>query len=479
MEPLENLRKARLKKLESLKKLGVDPFPAKTTKKHKVADCLKSLGKNVETAGRIMALRTHGGLTFADLTDETGKIQLLFSKDKLRPTSYSLLTYLDIGDFLEVSGKVGKTQAGEVTIFVEDFKILAKSIRPLPSKWYGLKDVEERFRKRYLDLIFNPEIKNIFILKTKFWENVRNYLKGAGFLEVETPALEQIPGGADAAPFVTHHAALDLDLYLRISLELHLKRLIVAGFEKIFELGRVFRNEGIDAEHLQDYTQMEFYWAFADYWDLMDFIRNFYKTVIKQTFGTLKFKFEGTVVDWGKEWNKIDYFQIFKTETGLDLEKVTEKDLRGYAVKIGAQPPEFYGKGRLIDLIYKKKIRPKLIQPAFLVNHPVEISPLAKKLEKNPRKAQRFQVMAFGSELGNGFSELNDPIDQSQRFLEQQKLRAKGDEEAQMADWDFVEALEYGMPPTAGFGLSERLFAKLVGKPMREVVFFPTVRPKK
>ena len=478
MEPVENLRAIRLKKLAKLKKLGVDPYPAKAEKKHSVGQCLSSLGKKVATAGRIMAIRTHGGSTFADLVDQSGKIQIFLARDKLGPKPYTLVANLDVGDFLQVEGKIDKTQAGEITIFVDNFTILAKSIRPLPSKWYGLKDVEERFRRRYLDLIFNPEIKKIFVLKTKFWENIRNYLKEAGFLEVETPVLEAVPGGADAAPFITHHAALDVDLYLRISLELHLKRLIVAGFEKIFELGRVFRNEGIDAEHLQDYTQLEFYWAYADYWDLANFSEDFYKTVISQTFGTLKFKFDDTEIDWGKPWKRIDYFEIFATVTGLDLEKVSEDNLREYAVKIGLQPPKFYGKGRLIDLIYKKKIRPKLVQPAFLVNHPVDVSPLAKKLERNPRKVQRLQVMAFGSELGNGWSELNDPVDQRERFLEQAKLRKKGDEEAQMADWDFVESLEYGMPPTAGFGLSERLFAKLVGKPMREVVFFPILKPK-
>ncbi len=479
MEPLENLRRERLKKLKSLKKLGIDPFPAKATKKQTISDCRTSLNKSVTTAGRIMALRTHGGLAFADLVDDTGKIQLLFSKERLGDKNYQILEYLDIGDFLQAEGQVGKTQAGEVTIFVKDFKILAKSIRPLPSKWHGLKDVEERFRKRYLDLIFNPEIKKIFILKTKFWENVRNYLKVEDFIEVETPALEQVPGGADARPFITHHAALDLDLYLRISLELHLKRLVVAGFEKVFEIGRVFRNEGIDSEHLQDYTQLEFYWAYANYSDLEKFIRDFYRTVISKTFGTLKFKFDGVEIDWGAKWDKIDYFEVFKKETGLNLEKVTENQLREYAKKIGTAPPEFYGKGRLIDLIYKKKIRPKLAQPAFLINHPIEISPLAKKLENDQRKVQRLQVVGFGSELGNGWSEINDPVDQKERFEEQGKLRKAGDEEAQMADWDFIEALEYGMPPTAGFGLSERLFAKLVGKSMREVVFFPTVKPKK
>lgn len=476
MEPLENLRRVRLKKVAALRKKGIDPYPAKAAKKQTIAQCLKSLGKEVVTAGRIMAIRTHGGSTFADLVDETGKIQIFASKDKLGPKTYSLTPNLDVGDFVQVKGEVNKTQAGEITIFADNLVLLAKSVRPLPSKWYGLKDVEERFRRRYLDLIFNPEIKEIFVTKTKFWENVRSYLKKAGFLEVETPVLEAVPGGADARPFVTHHNTLDVDLYLRISLELHLKRLIVGGFEKVFEIGRVFRNEGIDAEHLQDYAQLEFYWAYADYGDLMDFVEDFFKTVIKQTFGTLKFKYQDTEVNWAMAWKKIDYFEIFAKVTGLDLAKATEGQLREYAVKIGAAPPKFYGKGRLIDLIYKKKIRPKLIQPSFLINHPVEISPLAKKLDD--KKVQRLQVLAFGSELGNGFSELNDPVDQKERFLEQTKLREEGDEEAQMTDYDFVEALEYGMPPTAGFGVSERLFAVLVGKPMREVVFFPTLRPK-
>ena len=488
MEPLATLRKIRLEKLEKIEKAGINPYPSKFDRTHTIVQARKlPLGMEVKIAGRITGQRTHGGATFFDLLDASGKIQLFFSKEILGPKiypggtsfAYNLISNLDIGDFLGISGKLFKTQAGELTVEVSEFIILAKSLRPLPSEWHGLKDVETRLRKRYLDLIFNPELKVIFAKKSLFWTNVRKYLEDQGFLEVETPALEQIPGGADARPFLTHHQAQDIDLYLRISLELHLKRLIVAGYEKIFEIGRVFRNEGIDAEHLQDYTQLEFYWAYADYRRLMDFVENFYKKAIYDTFSTLSTSFQGKKIDWGKEWPRIEYFEVFKKYTGQDLKNLEmEEDARNFAQKKGLETKKYQGQGKIIDLIYKKFVRPNLIQPAFLINHPIAVSPLAKKLPGDQTKVQRLQIVACGTELGNGFSELNDPLDQRKRFEEQAKLRARGDQEAQMMDEDFLEALEYGMPPCAGFGMSERLFAYLVDKPMREIVFFPTLKPK-
>lgn len=478
MEPIEKLRKIRLEKLAKIRKLKIDPYPAKSNKKHSIGQCLKSASQNVTTAGRILAIRSHGGSTFMDLADQSGKIQLFFSKEKLPSTVYQLLTLLDIGDFIEASGKVDKTQAGEITIFVNNFKLLTKSLRPIPPSFYGLKDIETRLRKRYLDLLVNPEVKELFIKKAKFWNAVRDHLVKNDFLEVETPALELIPGGADARPFITHHNALDADFYLRISLELYQKRLLVGGFEKIFEIGKVFRNEGIDAEHLQDYLQMEFYWAYATYEDLMNFIESYYRFIVKETFGTTKIQSGKQQIDWGKNWPKIDYLDSFRQETGVDLAKNPTLDsLYKMAEKVGAKPHKKMGEGRLIDLIYKKAIKPKIQEPSFLTNHPVLVSPLAKRDDKNPDTVQRVQVLAAGTEVGNGFSELNDPIDQQARFEQQQKLRKAGDEEAQMADYDFVEALEYGMPPAAGFGLSQRLFAVLVNKPIRETVFFPTVKP--
>lgn len=477
--PVSQLRKIRIEKLEKLKKLGINPYPSSCKRTHLISQVPKLIGKKVAVAGRIMAIRAHGGIQFFDLRDETGKIQLVFKKDKLAKKDQEIISLLDIGDFLAVEGEVFKTKAGEISILVENFQLLTKAIRPLPSSWYDLKDVEKRLRQRYLDLIMHPEVKELFAKKTKFWRAIREYLTKHGFQEVETPVLEAVPGGADARPFVTHHNALDTDFYLRISLELHLKRLIVGGYEKIFEIGRVFRNEGIDAEHLQDYTQMEFYWAYADYKDLMNFLEDFYKYVVKETTGGLVTVRKGRKINWGKKWQKIDYCQLFEEKTGIDPLKASKEELFEMAKRLKLAPEKFLGKGRLIDLIYKKTIRPELINPAFLINLPIEVSPLAKRLPQNPQLTERLLVVAGGTELGNGFSELNDPLDQDKRFKEQQKLRDSGDEEAQMYDKDFVVALEYGMPPTAGFGLSERLFAFLMDKPIRECVFFPLMRRDK
>lgn len=477
MEPIDNLKNIRLEKLEKIRKLGVNPYPAKAKKDLSIEICTKSTGKTVTTAGRLVGMRGHGGSTFADLEDFTAKIQLFFSKDNLSEVEQKVLALLDIGDFIQVEGKVDKTQAGQVTIFVSSFQILTKSIRPIPSNFYGLKDTETRLRKRYLDLIVNKDTRGIFLKKAKFWSAARRYLDKSDFLEVETPALEAIPGGADARPFVTHHNALDHDYFLRISLELYQKRLLVGGFEKIYEIGKIFRNEGIDAEHLQDYLQLEFYWAYADYEELMSFIEKYYRFIVEETLGSQISQYKGTKLDWGKEWKKVDYIDAFKAETGIDLSKKPKEDeLFALAQKVGAKPAKNLGRGRLIDLIYKKTVRPKLIQPTLLVNHPVEVSPLAKVDDKDSQKVQRVQVLAAGTEVGNGWSELNDPVDQKQRFEVQQKLRKEGDEEAQMYDSDFIEALEYGMPPAAGFGFSQRLFSVLVDKPIRETVAFPTIK---
>jgi len=477
MEPIENLKNIRLEKLDKIRKLGVNPYPAKAKKDLSIESCTSVLGKGVQTAGRLVALRGHGGSTFADLEDFTAKIQLFFSKDKLTDLEQKILALLDIGDFIQVEGKVDKTQAGQVTIFVNSFQILTKSIRPIPSNFYGLKDTETRLRKRYLDLIVNKDTRDIFIKKAKFWSAARSFLDKNDFLEVETPALEAIPGGADARPFVTHHNALNQDYFLRISLELYQKRLLIGGFEKIYEIGKIFRNEGIDAEHLQDYLQLEFYWAYADNQELIKFIERYYRFMVKETLGSEISDHKGTKLDWGKEWEKVDYIDAFKSETKLDLSKQPKEDeLLSFAQKVGAKPVKKLGRGRLIDLIYKKTVRPKLIQPTLLINHPIEVSPLAKSDDKDSQKVQRVQILAAGTEVGNGWSELNDPVDQKQRFEVQQKLRKAGDEEAQMYDSDFIEALEYGMPPAAGFGFSQRLFSVLVDKPIRETVAFPTIK---
>ncbi|MCX7616217.1 MAG: lysine--tRNA ligase [Patescibacteria group bacterium] len=480
---LEDLIKERKKKVKELREQGINPYPIFSQRTASIKEALDSFSawsksrKKIYLVGRIRSLRDQGKIVFLDLEDMSEKIQVVFKKEETQNFSF-FKKYLDIGDFLEVYGYLFKTQRGEKSILALRLKILAKSLRPLPSDFYGLVDTETRLRKRYLDLILNKETKELFIKKSKFWKAVREFLDKEGFLEVETPVFEMIPGGAEAEPFVTHHNALDQDFYLRISLEIALKKLIVGGFEKIYEIGRVFRNEGIDAEHLQDYTQMEFYWAYADYRQLMTFLKKMYRFVIKKTFGTLVFKWQGKKIDWGKEWKVYDYCKLFFKENKIDPKTASLEELLKKAQSLQIEVPQGAGKGRLIDLIYKKTVRPKLIQPCFLINPPVEIEPLAKRSEKDPRVVERLQVMAYGTELGKGFSELNDPQDQRERFEEQMKLRAAGDKEAQMLDEDFLEALEYGMPPTAGFGMSERLFAVLANKPIRETIFFPPMKKK-
>jgi lysyl-tRNA synthetase class 2 len=473
---LTQIKNDRLEKLEELKKIGINPYPSKFDRKNIIKEARDLEGNTVTVGGRLRALRGHGGSTFADLVDESGKIQLFFSKDILGEDKYKLVELLDLGDFIGVTGEVFKTQSGEVTVKANELDMLTKSVLPLPEKWHGLVDVETKLRKRYLDLIMNEDVKEMFVKKSKFWASVRNQLLGSGFLEVETPVLEETTGGADANPFATHHDALDTDFYLRISLELPLKRLIVGGYEKVFEIGRVFRNEGIDIQHLQDYTQMEFYWAYADYNDLMDYLEGFYKKIVEDSTGSLITSHDGKEINWGNKWEKIDYSQIFKEKTGLDLLKATKEELLAKAKELKLELEKNVSKERLVDLIYKKAVRPYIVQPSFLINLPVMISPLAKRKADNPELSERLIIVADGYELGNGFSELNDPIDQEERFKKQQAMRDAGDKEAQMYDKDFVEALSYGMPPTAGFGMSERFFSFLMDKPIRESVFFPLMK---
>jgi len=387
---------------------------------------------------------------------------------------------LDIGDFVSVTGPLFKTKKGEMSVDVRELQMATKSLLPLPDKHDGIENEDLRLRQRYVELAIDPDVREMFRKKSMFWRATREFLLERGFLEVETPVLEPIFGGAEAEPFVTHHNALDTDFYLRISPELNLKRLIVGGFEKVFEIGRIFRNEGIDAEHLQDYTQMEMYWAYQDYRGLMEFLEKLIKEVICKTFGTYKIARRGEEVDWEKPWQLYDYGELFKKYSGLDVATATKEELLMKAKELRADGiSENLGRGRLIDLVYKKTVRPTLIEPGFLINPPVEIEPLAKRSEKDKDIVERFQIVAYGTELGKGYSELNDPIDQRARFEEQMKLRAAGDNEAQPMDDDFVKALEYGMPPTAGFAYSERLFAVLMDKPVRETVFFPLMRRKK
>lgn len=482
---LQKIIKERIEKLKNLTKAGFYPYPEKVKRTHLISELIKNFNsflknrKKVFICGRIFGLRNQGKIVFCDLVDESGKIQVVFKKDNFKKHFELFKNNLDIGDFLEVGGYLFLTKKGEKSIEAKNLRPIVKAIRPLPIHYYGLEDLETRLRKRYLDILLHKDVKELFIKKAIFWDTLRNYLKANGFLEVETPVLELTPGGAEAEPFKTHHNALNTDFYLRISLEIALKKLLVAGYEKIFEIGRIFRNEGIDAEHLQDYTQLEFYWAYENQNTLMNFVEKMYKETIKKTCGSLKTKFKKWEINWAKKWPKVDYFKLFKKETGINLEKTTKEELFKKAKKEKLNPEKYYGKGRLIDLLFKKIIRPKIIQPIFLINQPVEIEPLAKRKENNPLIVARFQIVAGQTELGKGFSEANDPIDQRERFEEQMKLREQGDKEAQQLDEDFLQALEYGMPPTAGFGLSERLFAVLMNKPIRETTIFPLMKKEK
>ena len=479
-QSLETLKKARIDKLHKLQEMGINPYPSKIVLSGKLTKILIArdmLEKDVLCAGRIWSIREHGGVIFMDLKDDTGIIQLLFQK-KVLGEEFKTLKLFDMGDFLAVKGKVIKTQAGEITISVSEFQLLTKSIRPLPSTWFGLKDEEERYRQRYVDLLLNDEMRDLFKKKAVFWQSMREFLVENGFLEVETPVLENKAGGADANPFTTHHNALDIDLYLRISMgELWQKRLMVAGFGKTFEIGRQFRNEGIDREHLQDYTQMEFYWGYANFEDSMRLVEEMYKYVAKKTFGTLKFEIGDYKVNLDGKWKTIDYEKTILEETGIDITKATDEEIKRELAKRRENYEKSNERGRLIDSLWKS-VRRKITGPVFLTGHPVEVSPLAKRMEERPEYVERYQVIIAGSELGNGYSELNDPADQAKRFSEQEKMREKGDAEAQMKDNDFVKALEYGMPPTSGFGVSERLFSFLAGKSIRETVLFPLLRPE-
>jgi lysyl-tRNA synthetase class 2 len=476
----------RLRKLRELKKLGVNPYPAKAARTHTVGQIFESFamleerGEHLTVAGRLRTVRGHGNLTFAHLEDATGRIQIAFSKKEIGEESYKIFQKLiDSGDFIEVHGFAFTTQKGEKSVMSKKWAILSKALRPLPDKWHGLKDEEERLRKRYLDIVFNPDTRDLVLKKQKFWLSIREFMVKRGFIEVETPILEVTPGGADARPFVTHHNALNLDVYLRISMgELWQKRLMVAGLERTFEIGRQFRNEGMDAEHLQDYTQMEFYWAYADYRAGMALVEELYKYVAQKTFGTLKFKAGKFTVNLGQNWETYDYVETVRKYTGIDIMNTTIGQIEAKLKDLNViYDSKGFNITRAIDNLWKF-CRRQIAGPGFLIGVPVTVSPLAKTDERNPFVSERFQPIIGGTELGNGYSELNDPLEQSNRFLEQKKLRDAGDEEAQMYDPEFIEALEYGMPPTCGFGMSERVFSFLAGKPARECQIFPLMKPR-
>lgn len=470
----------RIKKLEELRKERINPYPNKYDKKQTCLECSESkLKSKVKTAGRLMTKRDLGKIAFCVLRDGTGDIQLVLQeKETPEKTRELFKRYIDSGDFVGIEGEIIKTKTGEISILVKKIDIISKSILPLPEKWKGIQDEEERYRKRYLDILMNKEVKEMFIKKAKFWNTIRSFLLEKGFLEVETPVLESSAGGAAAKPFITHHNALDLEVYLRISMgELWQKKLMVAGYEKTFEIGRQFRNEGMDMEHLQDYTQMEFYWGYANYQDGMKLVEEMYKKIAKEVFGTMKFDIHGYKVDFSKKWEVYDFETLIKKETKIDIYKADVNEIKKKLNELKIDYDPSVDKWRLVDQLWKY-CRKKISGPGFLTGQPVELSPLAKRNPEDKRKVEQFQVIIAGSEMGNGYSELNDPLDQEERFKEQSKQKEAGDEESMEHDKSFVEALKHGMPPTCGFGLSERLFAFLMGKPLRECVIFPLMRPE-
>ncbi len=486
MASLQEIRNNRLEKLKALKERGINPYPATSNREYSLLQIINDFNnlskkESLTLAGRIMAIRPQGGLIFFNINDGTSVFQGLLKKDEMDEAVFDLFSQtVDIGDFVEASGSLFITKRNEKTIKVRNWKIISKSLRPLPEKWHGLQDEEERLRRRYLDIMFNPEVREMVLKKSKFWSSMREFLVERDFMEVETPVLENTTGGADARPFITHHNALDIDVYLRISTgELWQKRLMIAGFLKTFEIGRQFRNEGMDAEHLQDYTQMEFYWAYADYKDGMNLVEELYKYVAEKTFSTLKFKIKDFEINLAKKWEIYDYSETIKNKTGIDVLNTNLKEIEKKLKELKIDySKEGFNMNRGIDNIWKY-CRKQIAGPGFLIGLPVEVSPLAKRDENNPKLTQRFQPIIAGSEIGNGYSELNDPLDQADRFAEQARLREEGDEEAQMNDSEFVEALEYAMPPTCGFGVSERMFSFLMNKSARECQIFPLLKPRK
>lgn len=483
MSSLDSIRMERIKKRELLRLAGMDPYAASSKRTHELKDVLKNFDTlsdeetEVVVAGRVISLRRHGGSAFADIDDGSGRIQIFFSRDQIGKRLFDLLNEaIDPGDFVEVTGISFLTKRGSEAISAVDWRVLTKALQAVPSEHFGIKDEEERYRKRYLDILLDPELKELFTKKAKFWQVTRDFMLRHNFAEVETPTLEVTTGGAEARPFKTRHNDFDMDVYLRISIgELWQKRLMAAGYPKTFEIGRVYRNEGSSLEHLQEFTNLEFYLAYANYHDGMKIVQELYREIATKVFGTTKFTTRGHTFDLNDEWVEIDYVEEIKRRTGLDVLSAGKTEMEAKLEELGVQY-EGDNKERLIDTLWKY-CRKQISGPAFLVNHPIVVAPLAKQRE-GTQTVEMFQPIIGGSEVGRGYSELNDPDEQAKRFATQQKLLEAGDEEAMMPDEEFVEMLEYGIPPTCGFGFGERFFAFMVDKPLREVQMFPLMKPK-
>ena len=483
-EDLPDLIGARLQKVEELRSRGINPFGKRFEVLHHAADIIAEYpandGQEVVIAGRLMAKRGHGKASFADLQDFSGKIQIYARVDDLGTEAYDLFKLLDIGDIIGVKGTVFRTKRGEISVNIKEFEILTKSLRPLPEKWHGLKDVDLRYRQRYLDLIVNPGVKDVFLKRIEIIRAMRHFLEERGFYEVETPMMQPIAGGAAARPFITHHNALDIDLYLRIAPELYLKRLLVGGFEKVFEINRNFRNEGISTKHNPEFTMMELYQAYADYEDMMEITESMISYVVQKVLGTLKINYQGREIDFTVPWARLSMLDAVRLYTGMDFSHFDTEEAHRQAAELGVEVDKDAVWGQILNAVFEECVEDKLIQPTFITGHPVEVSPLAKRNPQNPRLTDRFELFVNSWELANAFSELNDPIDQRKRFEQQLEERAKGDQEAHAMDEDFITALEHGMPPAGGLGIGiDRLVMILTDSPsIRDVIFFPTMRPK-
>jgi lysyl-tRNA synthetase class 2 len=491
-EELNDQLQVRREKLDNLRSLGLDPFGKRFERTHLASELIETYGSiekeeldgkeiSVTIAGRIMTKRGKGKAGFAHIQDLSGQVQIYVRQDAVGEEQYEIFTIADLGDIVGVSGLMFKTKTGELSIKVKSFELLSKSLRPLPDKFHGLKDVEQRYRQRYLDLIMSNESKETFITRSRIIRSMRNYLDQNGYLEVETPMMHAIAGGAAARPFVTHHNALDMELFMRIAIELHLKRLIVGGLEKVYEIGRVFRNEGISTRHNPEFTMIELYEAYADYRDIMALTENLIAHVAQEVLGTTTVPYGEYEVDLKPQWKRLHMVDAIKEYTGVDFWNVTTtEEAKQLAKENGIEIKDTMEYGHIVNEFFEQRIEEKLIQPTFIYGHPVEISPLAKKNPEDPRFTDRFELFIVGREHANAFTELNDPIDQRQRFEAQLKEREQGNDEAHEMDEDFVEALEYGMPPTGGLGIGvDRLVMLLTNSPsIRDVLLFPLMRHK-
>jgi len=489
MDDYNDLIQQRFKKLAEISAMGKEPYAGRYDVTGTAQDVLTAHGikskeeleadrMSLSLAGRIVALRSFGKACFVHIQDSTGKFQLYFQKNTLGDDAFNLFKKLDIGDFIGAKGFLFRTRTDELTLDVESFVLLAKSLRPLPEKWHGLTDVEIRYRQRYVDLIVNPDVKKVFITRTRIIQALRSFLTSLHFLEVETPMMQTIPGGATARPFKTHHNALDMDLYLRIAPELYLKRLLVGGFERVFEINRNFRNEGISTRHNPEFTMLEFYMAYADFRDLIEMTEKMISTVANEVLGTTKIEYCGHSIELAPPWKRITYIDSLK-EAGVPDEVISDAGkTREYALKLGAKLKGGETQGKILNEIFEVLVEPKLIQPTFITDYPTDISPLSKKTINDPNFVERFELFVVGREMANAFSELNDPIDQKERFLKQVSEREAGDDEAHHMDDDFIRALEYGMPPAAGEGIGiDRLVMLLTGSPsIRDVILFPQMK---